>query len=99
MKRKGAKITTLSGFQDMPNFLCGGFLGWFWVGQQEDVLLVEGECECFGDHTPLLDPGVAQCWPQQRLLCLCSHWLWKCLFAYRLASPGFDYLSLFFLIG
>lgn len=67
----GPKITTLSGFQGMPNFLCGGFLGWFWVVQQEDALLVEGECECFGDHTPLLDPGVAQGWPQQRLLSVC----------------------------
>lgn len=68
---RGPKTTTLSEFQGTPNFLCGDFLEWFWVVQLEDILSLEGEYECFRDHTALLDLGVAQCWPQHRLLSVC----------------------------
>lgn len=70
----------------------GGTAGRCFVGRRRMWML-------WGPHPPTRPRGSTGLAPAEAALSLCSHWLWKCLFAYRLASPGFDYLSLFFLIG
>lgn len=76
------------------------FFSGFRVVQLEDVLLLERECGCSGDHTALLDLGVTQWWPSTGCSQVCIPFGFGSVsFPTDLpANPGFHYLGLFLLI-